>query len=140
MLGSAYCPQRWNDIEAGKVETQTIGTQATITASTVQNVDIILADDAYVRVIELRAKNHVFGDSVTAKIVDIDGVYFPAGTVIKTPILNYGLSEDRQQQANYEAVVPQKIPGGVYLRATYTSTGASDVSIILNLITVKLLV
>ena len=66
----------------------------------------------------------VIGDTFTAQVVDVDGVYAPAGTVLNQwltdwPVFPSKVSDMLIEQAG-------DIPAGVYLRIKYTSTGATD--------------
>jgi hypothetical protein len=123
MVGSTYAPQTWGDVLAAMVAPNVIGIQGSIPSNTTVSIDTKIADDSLFRGVKLIAMNTVFGDTVSVKIVDVDGVYSPAGTVLGAPVLNFNISTDQQLQADYESVAPFKILGGLYVRITYVSTG-----------------
>lgn len=123
MISSSYAPQTWNEVKTSMVAPNVIGVQGSIPSNTTVNIDTKINDDSLFRGIKLIATNTVFGDTVSVKVVDIDGVYTPAGTVLSSPVLNFNISSDQQLQADYESVAPFKILGGLYLRITYVSTG-----------------
>lgn len=123
MVGSTYAPQTWHDVLAAMVIPHVMGIQASIPANTTQSIDTKITDDSLLRGVKLIAMNTTFGDTVSVKIVDVDGVYFPAGTVLSSPVLSFNISSDQQLQADYESVAPFKILGGLYIRITYVSTG-----------------
>lgn len=123
MIGSSYAPQTWSEVKASMVASNVIGIQASIACGTTQNVDTRIADDVLFRGVKLIAKNTTFGDTVSVKVVDVDGIYFPAGTVLSSPVLNFNISTDQQLQADYESVAPFKLFGGLYIRITYNSVG-----------------
>ncbi len=140
MIGSTYIPARWPDVEAQKIQPNVIGIQGTITKNTVQTIDTIVADDVLIRGIELSCLNSSFGDMVTIKIVDINGVYAPAGTVLSIPVLNYNVPLG-QAKSSYESIAPSKMLGGLAIRLIYTSVGqTNDVSIGVNFLFVKILI
>jgi predicted ThiF/HesA family dinucleotide-utilizing enzyme len=123
MVGSTYAPQTWNELMAAMVAPNVIGITGSIPAGTTVSIDTKITDDSLFRGIKLIATNTVFGDTVNVKIVDVDGVYAPAGTILSSPVLNFNISTDQQLQADYESVAPFKILGGLYIRITYVSSG-----------------
>jgi predicted ThiF/HesA family dinucleotide-utilizing enzyme len=123
MVGSTYSPQTWHDVKASVVTPNVIGVTGSIPAGQTVNVDTRIADDNLFRGIKLIATNTVFGDTVSVKVVDIDGVYAPAGTILSAPVLNFNISSDQQLQVDYESIAPFKILGGLYIRITYVSSG-----------------
>jgi predicted ThiF/HesA family dinucleotide-utilizing enzyme len=123
MLKSTFLPQTWHDVTASTVRPNIMGIQGSIAPGTSQNIDTLVVDDSLFRGIKLIATNTVFGDTVSVKVVDVNGVYSPAGTILAAPVLNFNINSDQQLQADYESIAPFKIPGGVYLRVTYNSTG-----------------
>ena len=136
---SQYAPGSWSTLCAQQVQPNTIGIQATITAGQQQNVDTKIANDSLIRGIELLANGQAFGDTVTVQVVDVDGTYFPPGTVLSTPVSNFNMISDQQKQASYEAVAPFKMIGGLYVRMVYNSTGEANVQLAANLIFLTLL-
>ena len=65
------------------------------------------------------------GDYLEFQIVDVDGVYYPAGTVISTFIsIDYVWSERYFDIMMEDAVLVYQ---GLYLRCNYTSTGSESV-------------
>ncbi len=137
MTGSTYLPARWTDVEASKIRPNVIGIQATITGNSVQTVDTLVLDDMLIRGVEFLSTNANFGDSLTIKIVDIDGVYAPANTIVSVPVSNYVVPINNY--SSYDSVAPMKMLGGLYLRIVYTSTGSTNVSLGINFLFVKLL-
>lgn len=123
MVGSTYTPQTWDTVQAAMVRPNVVGIKISIPTNTTVSTDTQIVDDSLFRGIKLIASNTTFGDTVSVKIVDVDGVYVPAGTVLSSPVLNFNISSDVQLQADYESVAPFKILGGLYLRITYISTG-----------------
>lgn len=141
MLNSTYNPQTWIETEASKVAPNTLGITGAAGHGTITTIDTLVSDDNFIRAIEFICKDQVFGDKITIQVIDIDNTKgYGANFVLATPVSNYNLSEDRQRQGGYEAVIPKKIPGGTYFRITYTSVGAQDVEIKLNLFMLKALV
>lgn len=123
MVGSTYEPQTWVDLMASMVAPTMIGITGSVPAGNTVSMDTQIVDDSLFRGVRLIAMNTVFGDTVSIKVVDVDGVYLPAGTILSSPVLNFNISTDQQLQADYESVAPFKILGGLYLRIIYVSSG-----------------
>jgi hypothetical protein len=123
MINSTYTPQTWRDVQASMIKSNVMGVQGSIPSNTTVNIDTKIVDDSLFRGVKLIAMNTTFGDTVSVKVVDVDGVYSPAGTVLSSPVLNFNISSDQQLQADYESIAPFKILGGLYIRITYVSTG-----------------
>lgn len=74
----------------------------------------------------------VWGDHIRAVVVDKDGAYYPAGTVLKTYIYKRYLHPTIESS---EIALPYVgyIPPNLYLRITFTSTGTvNDVDVAVN--------
>ena len=141
MTGSTFSPTTWRDVDSTKAQPATVGFQGSCEAGRTESIDFLISDDNIVRAIEFLAQDVTFGDKVDVVIVDKDGRYAPPGTVLATPIKEFNCVADQQKQANYEAVVPTKILGGLYFRVTYYSTGLLlPVQFGINLILMKVLV
>lgn len=141
MLGSTYAPQSWVDLEASKVSPNVIGVQGSVTAGLTQSVDQLVADDSLIRSIQFLVRNANFGDKLSVSVVDKDGVYAPANTVLAAPVNNFNVNSDQQQQSSYDAAAPFKILGGLYIRTTYTSTGIiTPVTVETNFLLLKILI
>jgi len=65
------------------------------------------------------------GDYIEFQIVDVDGVYYPAGTVLSTFISTEYVWPERQFDIMMEDAVLVYL--GLYLRCKYVSTGSTDV-------------
>lgn len=141
MIGSTYSPQRWIDVEAYKVQPKVVGITGSVPAGTTGSFDTLIADDSLIRGVLFLCQGHTFGDKVSFSVVDVDGIYAPAGTVVSTPISNWNINADLQLQAAYESLAPQKILGGLYVRVTYQSVGLlGTVKVAGNLLFNKVLV
>lgn len=103
-----------------------------ITKDTTEDVDFKVTYTALLNGGVLQAENAVAGDYFVAQVIDKDGVYYPAGTVLKTWIPKWYALVDNMKM---DLTTPQagNIPANVYLRIKYTSTGTStDVNLIIN--------
>lgn len=123
MVGSTYSPQTWASVMVSMVRPNVVGIKGSIPANTTGVIDTLITDDSLFKGMKLIAMTTTFGDTVSVTVVDKDGVYAPAGTVLLSPVLNFNISTDQQLQADYESVAPFKLLGGLYLRITYISTG-----------------
>lgn len=122
MTNSHYNPQTWVEMEAAKVLPSTVGVTFTASANTTTTNDVLIADDLFVRFLELILNGHQMNDTISMSFIDKDNVLgFGANFVVATPVSNYNIAADQQKQGGYEAIVPKKIPGGIYARFAYTS-------------------
>lgn len=141
MTGSGYAPQRWEDVEASKVTPVIVGATDTVTAGTTKNIDVLIADDSLLRRIEFLASGSAMGDTISISVIDKDAIYAPANTILAAPVTNFNIPSDQQLKTGYDAIAPQKILGGVYMRFAYTSTAIiGNVSVEINLFKLKVLV
>lgn len=124
MTGSTYAPQTWEDVQASKVQPDVIGIKGTANANSTTNIDTQVADDVLIRGIQPIINGMNFGDTITISIIDKDGIYFPANTVVSTPVQNYNVETSSQDQKEYKSAAPFKMLGGLYLRIAYTNTNA----------------
>lgn len=70
------------------------------------------------------------GDKITFQVVDVDGISYPAGTVLEEFGTNvYVMPNAINKVVLYKA----KLIVGMYLRLKYTSTGSTDVKIACNI-------
>ena len=115
---------------AGKVEFDGRGSKGTVTAGLIENVDYLVTDEMLINGGLIYFHNGVAGDTFTCQIVDKDGVYYPAGTVLKQWITDWNVFPNIKQ----DLTTPQAgtIPALVYLRVVYTSTGIVDVDVLVN--------
>ena len=76
------------------------------------------------------AEGAATGDLISFSVVDVDGIAAPAGTVLSEYVdeLRVVDGERRKLQSGQTA----ELLGGIYLRVTYASSGASDVRVLLD--------
>lgn len=141
MTNSKYNPTTWSEMDAFKSAPYTFGIVNSCAANSTTTFDTLIADDVFIKNLELVLNSHAMGDSITLKIIDKDNVLgFGANFVLATPVTDYNIASDMQKQGGYEAVVPKKIPGGTYLRVQYTATGLLlSVRVMINFISLKAL-
>lgn len=139
MIASTYAPQRWTDLETAKVQPNTKGIKGIASANVTTTFDTQVADDSFVRSIELITNGAAMGDTVTVQLVDKDGVYFPANSVLAMPVSTYNVLNSNA--IHYESVCPFKILGGLYIRINYVNTNAlTTVNLGVNFILLKALI
>ena len=63
------------------------------------------------------------GDYVSVKVVDVDGVYYPAGTVIKDYVHKWPVSPLGSTVLKSTSITSAAIPINVYLQVEYLSKG-----------------
>ena len=133
MLGSKYNPLKNEELTKRNLNFNGQGKQALgITAGECTNIDLKIIDDCLLTGASIIVKDSNFGDKYTAQIVDVEGIFYPAGTVLLQFITNYGISSDIQDQGSLEVGYPAKIIGNLYIRVIYNSTGTINPSILIN--------
>jgi len=142
MINSTYVPGKWSEIDSGKVAPFVFGITQTVPASQTTNINYILTDDVIIRGIEFLAKGSNFGDTISLKIIDTNGVTgVSPGTIIAVIVSNYILSSDLQKFLSYESVVPKKILATMTIQISYTSTGIlTPINTAINFLLLKTLV
>jgi len=123
---------RISDFDSTLLNYRGTGVRGTAAASTTTNIDYKLPEDRLALGAEVILKGHVFDDSMTFQVIDIDGVLAPAGTVLNQFIVDWNVVEDTQLQPEKLIPYPAKIFSGLYIRLIYTSTGSNTVSVHIN--------
>lgn len=139
MIASTYSPPSWRDVQAIKVEPNIFGISGSASPNSTTNIDVKIDDDSLIKAITPIIQNMNFGDTIDLYVIDKDGVYAPANTVLKHPISSYYMQTSQQLQFRYESVAPFKLLGGVYLRFAYANVNllvAAQVKINLELLKV----
>lgn len=110
------------------------GIAGTATKDTTTNIDYELTEARYINGVELLLKDHVFGDSVKFQVVDVDGTYYPAGTVLDEFGTDWYVDPDLCKQGTIRIEYPASIVTGLYIRIIYDSVGTvNDVDLKANL-------
>lgn len=133
MQNSTYDPKTINDFEKTKIISGFVGIQGICPAGQTYNLDHQLTDDVLFTGGEFYAKNSTFGDVFSLKIVH------PVYGVVNTFVNNFGVIDDSQVKLCKESIIPGKLPAGLTIRISYTSLGAVDVNMIMNLYLYKVL-
>jgi hypothetical protein len=111
---------------------------ATITAGQTVNLDwqipqlawLGVNKQAYFDGVQYYAKSAEVGDNLKYQVVDIDGIVYPAGTVLEEfGSAYYVMPDSHVTTLLYKA----KLIAGMYIRIVYTSVGATNVKFVCNL-------
>ena len=140
MINSTYNPVSVNDFEKTKLTLNIMGTLGTAAHGTTTNIDFKLTDDNLLTGAIFQCKDANWGDSVTIQVVDVDGIVYPAGSVLAQFVTNWYVVTDDQRQISMDVNYPAKIIAGLYLRVVYKSTGSTDVGVAGNYMLHKVLV
>ncbi len=128
--------RRISELDADKAKWLVQGTVGTVSAGQTGNVDWRMPEDRWVSGGEVVCKDHAFGDTCSIQVVDKDNILgYGAGLVLDTFVKDLRIVEDAQAQGRWECPYMAAVPGGLYVRIVYTSIGATDVSIGMNMIT-----
>jgi len=131
---TTFDPQNTNLFEKIKLNKAAEGHEFTVTAGTTQNLDIAITDDALVMTSCILIDGAVKGDHWAMQVIHpIAGVVFQGvtGWRVDFTTLNQPLPK-----ANF----PAKVFAGLTLRIAYTSVGANDVWVCINLDKDKVLI
>ena len=103
-----------------------LGISGTATAGATTNIDHVLTEERYLSGGRVILEDHVLGDYASLQIVH------PTYGVVDTFAENWYFSPSNDQGdiiRNY----PAKLPAGLTIRIAYTSTGVTDVIVMVNL-------
>lgn len=107
------------------------GTSFTATAGATTSHDYNIASDRKL----FSGTFHVgptaaYGDIISFSVVDVLGLVAPPGTVLSQYVTDMGVVADERRTLQSGQVAD--LEAGMVLRTTYTSTGASDVDLLLD--------
>ena len=139
-MTTLFTPLKNEDFNSSSVNFKATGTSGTCPYGTTFNLDYKLPYDCILTGGYLILKNHVWGDTVTQQVVDIDNVMgYGANVVLKEFVTNWNVADDVQAQQMIVAGYPAKPFQDLYLRVKYTSTGGTNVSVAVNYLLHKVL-
>jgi hypothetical protein len=124
----------------GQYEVKATGFRGTATAGATTNLDFAIgAEDRHMSGISIILKNHAEADTVGLSVVDVDSIIpveyrvaYPSWPTLKTFGITWNVDETVSTQVPHSFNFVAKINAGLYIRASYTSTGASNVTVKLN--------
>jgi hypothetical protein len=133
MQGSKFTPTNVDNYGRSDMETNFQGAVFDITPGDTavhdyQVLDDHIFDGCDVSVIGNAAK----GDYLIAQIVDVDGILYPAGTVLKTFAPNWQVVPGVIKQLEMQSRYPAKIIHGLYIRTSYVSLGSDAAYVVIN--------
>lgn len=110
------------------------GVAFTATAGTTTDCDYKLTEARLIDGTQIIVKDHAFGDHVAFQVVDVDNLLgYGAGTVLDSFGTEWYLCSDKQDQGLIRMPYSAELVAGLYIRLKYTSVGATNVSVKLNL-------
>ena len=100
-----------------------VGVIGTAVKNTTTDIDLLVSNERLINGGLIHCENAIAGDTFSCQVVDKDGVYYPAGTVLSQWMTNWPAIPDHP----FDLITEQaaKIPAGVYLRVKYTSTSTT---------------
>lgn len=113
--GTIYTPTTL-DLDPSRVQGNGQGVSATVAAGvgTTTNLDLSLSDDCIITGLELIVQNATMGDSIALQVL--------AGASVVGNPLPGPWYVPATGDSNFDFVIPQKIVGGLKLRAIYTNS------------------
>lgn len=98
------------------------------------NIDYKLTEDRYLNGCQPILKGHVFGDTITFRVVDKDNILgYGVGAILDEFSTTWNLADDKQDQGVFKTEYPAKIVKDLYIRVSYNSTGQNNVQVACNL-------
>ena len=109
------------------------GVTGTAVKNTTTNIDYKLPETRKITGLHIMLANHCFDDTMKLQVVDVDGVSFPANTVLDQYGDGWNVDSSRESQGRESMVYAAQVAVGLYLRLVYTSTCATnDVKVKVN--------
>jgi hypothetical protein len=133
MQNSQFNPAHMSDFSRCALNLNAQGIIGVAIAGISTNFDYKFIDDHLLTGIEYIVSGSNWGDSMTLQIVDKDGIFAPAGTILNQFATNWYLSSIAIIKDEIRSCYPAKIPTGLYLRLIYNSTGTTNVNFAINL-------
>ena len=95
----------------------------------------VAVDEPFLRIagVQLVHENTAFGDYVAFKLVDKDGVAYPAGTELSVWATKWFVPPGDGFFDVFPGYKSGTLPQGFYFKIEYTSVGATDVNVAFNL-------
>ncbi len=109
------------------------GASGTVTAGTTGDIDYKLTENRKINAVHLMVKDGAWGDTVKFQVVDRDGVYYPAGTLLDEFATDWNIDPSIIAQRQEKTEYPASLLTGMVVRVKYTSTGGTDVKVRVNL-------
>lgn len=131
-MTTQYAPQKLSDLTSAILNYRGTGVSSTASAGTSTNIDYKMTEDRLILGVEAILNGHVYGDNMHLQVVDVDGIMYPAGTVLNQFATSWFVIADQQYQPGSNVPYPAKIFSGLYVRVVYNSTGILPVNICIN--------
>lgn len=122
------------DMTADKVKFRGVGISFTGTAGASTAYDYKVTEARLIDGVQIILKDHVAGDSIDFKVVDVDNVVgYGAGVVLDTFAIGWFVAADKQDQGEIRLPYSAEVIANLYLRVIYNSTGGTNVPVRINL-------
>jgi len=109
------------------------GVSCTATKNTTTNCDYKLTETRKINGLHLFLDNHCWSDTLKLQVVDVDGAYYPAGTVLDEFGTDWHVDPAVCSQGKEIMSYPAQVLINLYLRIVYTSTcNVNDVKMNIN--------
>lgn len=135
-----FSPKNILELNSSNVNFRGTGVSGTGTAGTSTSIDYLVTEDRIITGAYTILKNHVSGDSITLRVMDLDGVIAPAGTTLNEFATNWYVASDTQTQRGVNVPYPAKCLAGLYIRIVYNSVGLINVDVRANISFHKILI
>jgi len=109
------------------------GVTCTATKNTTSNCDYKLTETRKITGLHVLLEEHCFDDTMKLQVVDKDGTYYPAGTVLDEYGTSWNVDSTAESQGREVMNYAAQVLVNLYLRVVYTSTcNVSDVKLKIN--------
>ena len=107
------------------------GFNFTVPASSTQSHDILISEERAIDGSEIWLGSNTYGCKANFKVMDLAGVYAPAGTMLNQFAFDWNIHPNtmNKEDPGYPAILPD----GVYVRVEVTNPSASEIKVYGNL-------
>lgn len=126
--------RRKMDMTADNCKFRGQGFAFTATAGASTDHDYKITESRLLEVPIILAKNHAWGDYIRFQVVDVDNVLgYGAGVVLDEFATTWYLDDTVCTQSRPDVWYSAEVVTNLYIRVKYTSVGATDVEVKINL-------
>lgn len=121
-MTTVFNPNKLSEFTSTNLNFRGTGILFTAAANSTTTSDYQMPEDRMITGAQMICESSTFGDYVVCQVVDKDGLYYPAGTVLSQFLSNWYVCTDSQRSEVTQIPYPAKILQGLYVRIMYTST------------------
>jgi hypothetical protein len=101
-------------------------------AGTTTDIDFQITEERYISAVQTILSGHAEDDTLGFLIVDKNGLYSPAGSILDVFAETWNVDHTSNDQGVHESSYPARLYAGLFVRIRYTSTGSNPVKVKVN--------